>query len=81
MVGLKLAGERVPLEYKYYDCESKKEAVTSLMERVITADEVDFVMSPYSSGPTLAGIPVTESYGVAYMDHGSASDPIFQQGH
>jgi branched-chain amino acid transport system substrate-binding protein len=79
--GVEIAGEKLPLEYKYYDCESKKEAVTSLIERLITVDNVDFIMAPYSSGLTLAGAPVAESYGVVYMDHGGASDRIFQQGY
>jgi branched-chain amino acid transport system substrate-binding protein len=79
--GVEIAGEKVPLEYKYYDCESKTEAVTSLIERLITVDDVDFIMAPYSSGLTLAGAPVAESYGVVYMDHGGASDRIFEQGY
>jgi branched-chain amino acid transport system substrate-binding protein len=63
-----------------YDCESKKEAVTSLLERLITTDKVDFTFAPYSSGLTLAGAPVAEKYGKIYMDHGGASDKIFRQG-
>jgi branched-chain amino acid transport system substrate-binding protein len=66
--------------YKKYDCESKKEAVTSLLERLITTDKVDFTFAPYSSGLTLAGAPVAEKYGKIYMDHGGASDKIFRQG-
>ncbi len=79
--GVKVAGKKLPLEYTYYDCESRKEAVTSLLERLITADKADFVMAPYSSGLTLAGAPVAEKYSVIYMDHGGASDRIFQQGY
>jgi len=41
---------------------------------------VHVVFSPYSSGLTLAGAPVAERYGVIFMDHGGASDRIFQQG-
>jgi len=78
---VKIAGKRVPLEYKYYDCESKKEAVTSLIERLITVDKVNVVFSAYSSGLTLAGAPVAEKYKMLYMDHGGASDRIFQQGY
>ena len=77
--GVEVAGERVPLEYIYYDSESKKEGVTSLLERLITVDKVDFLLAPYSSGLTLAGAPVAEKYGMIYMDHGGASDRIFQQ--
>ncbi len=78
--GVLVGGKRVPLEYKYYDCESKKEPVTSLIERLITVDKVNVVFSAYSSGLTLAGAPVAERYNMLYMDHGGASDRIFQQG-
>jgi len=78
--GVTLDGEKVPLHYKYYDCESKKEAVTSLIGRLITADRVNVVFAPYSSGLTLRGAPVTESHGMLYLDHGGANNEIFQQG-
>ena len=78
--GVKVAGKKVPLEYKYYDCESKKEGVTSFIERLITVDRVNVVFSAYSSGLTLSGAPVAERYNTVYMDHGGASDRIFQQG-
>ena len=79
-VGALVAGKRIPLDYKYYDCESKKEGVTSLIERLITVDKVNVVFSAYSSGLTLAGAPVAERYNMVYMDHGGASDRIFKQG-
>ena len=78
--GVKVGGKKIPLDYKYYDCESKREAVTSLLERLITVDKVHFIMAPYSSRLTLAGAPVAEKYGILYMDHGGASDKIFTQG-
>jgi branched-chain amino acid transport system substrate-binding protein len=78
--GVTVGRKTVALEYKNYDCESKKESVTSLLERLITTDKVNFTFAPYSSGLTLAGAPVAEKYGMIYMDHGGASDKIFQQG-
>ena len=78
--GVKVAGKKLPIEYKYYDCESKKEAVTSLIGRLITVDKVNVVFSPYSSGLTLRGAPVTESHQMLYMDHGGANNKIFRQG-
>lgn len=78
--GVKVGGKKIPLDYKYYDCESKKESVTSLLERLITSDKVQFIMAPYSSPLTLAGAPVAEKYGILYMNHGGASDKIFTQG-
>ena len=78
--GVKVAGKKLPIEYKYYDCESKKEAVTSLIGRLITVDKVNVVFSPYSSGLTLRGAPITESHKMLYMDHGGANNKIFRQG-
>ncbi len=78
--GVKLNGKKVPLEYKYYDCESKKEVVTSLTGRLITVDRVNVVFAPYSSGLTLRGAPIAESHKMLYMDHGGANDKIFAQG-
>ncbi len=78
--GVKVGKKRVPLVYKNYDCESRKEMVSSLLERLITTDKVDFTLSAYSSGLTLAGAPIAEKYSKIYMDHGGASDKIFRQG-
>ena len=78
--GIKVGGKKVPLVYKNYDNESRKEMVTSLLERLITTDKVNFAFSAYSSGLTLAGAPIAEKYRIVYMDHGGASDKIFRQG-
>ena len=78
--GITVEGKKAPLEYKYYDAESKKESVNSLLERLITRDKVNALLAPYSSGLTLAGATVAEKYGIVYLDHGGASDKIFTQG-
>jgi len=78
--GVMVGGKKVPLKYVYYDSESKKEAVTSLIARLITVDKVNAVMAPYSSGLTLRGAPVAESRKMLYMDHGGANNKIFWQG-
>jgi branched-chain amino acid transport system substrate-binding protein len=78
--GVHVGGKKVPLEYKYYDCESKKEAVTSLIARLVTTDKVNCIFAPYSSGLTLRGAPVAESHQMVYMDHGGANNKIFRQG-
>ncbi len=78
--GVKIGGKKVPLKYKYYDAESKKESVTSLLARLITVNKVNVVFAPYSSGLTLRGAPVAESHRMLYMDHGGANNKIFRQG-
>lgn len=79
--GVAVGGKKLMLEYKYYDCESKKEQVTSLLEKLITVDKVNFTIAPYSSGLTLAGAPIADKFRIIYMDHGGASDTIFKQGY
>ena len=79
--GVAVGGQKLMLEYKYYDCESKKEQVTSLLEKLITVDKVNFTIAPYSSGLTLAGAPIADKFRIIYMDHGGASDTIFKQGY
>lgn len=78
--GVMFQGKKIPLNYKYYDCESKKESVTSLIGRLITVDKVNVVFAPYSSGLTLRGAPIAESRQTLYMDHGGANNKIFEQG-
>ncbi len=78
--GITIGGKKVPLEYKVYDCESRKEGVTSLIERLITVDKVHAILGAYSSGLTLTGAPVAEKYGRVYISHMGASERIFQQG-
>ena len=78
--GITIGGKKVPLEYKVYDCESRKEGVTSLIERLITVDKVHAILGAYSSGLTLTGAPVAEKYGKVYLSHMGASERIFRQG-
>jgi branched-chain amino acid transport system substrate-binding protein len=79
--GVTVSGKKIPVKYVYYDDESKKESVTSLLERLIVTDGVKFIFAPYTSGLTLAGAPVAEKYKVLYNSHGGASDRIFEQGY
>ncbi len=53
--GVRIDGQPRPLDYLYYDCESNRETVGSLLERLITVDHVDATLAPYTSGLTLAG--------------------------
>jgi branched-chain amino acid transport system substrate-binding protein len=79
--GIRLDGKKIPVKYVHYDDESKKENVTSLLERLIVTDGVKFVFAPYTSGLTLAGAPVAEKYKALYNSHGGASDRTFEQGY
>jgi ABC-type branched-subunit amino acid transport system substrate-binding protein len=64
--GVRIRWRKIPLEYKYYDCESQKETVTTLIGRLITVDNADCVFAPYSSELTLWGAPLAESRKILY---------------
>jgi len=78
--GVRIRWRKVPLDYKYYDCESQKEAVTTLIGRLITVDKAHCVFAPYSSELTLWGAPLAESRQMLYMNHGGANNKIQWQG-
>ncbi len=79
--GIKIGDKTYMLELKYYDDESNKDRVKSLVERLIKEDGVKFLLAPYSSGLTAAAAPIAEKYGALMISHGGASDKIFQQGY
>jgi len=78
--GVRIRWRKIPLDYKYYDCESQKESVTTLIGRLITVDNADCVFAPYSSELTLWGAPLAESRKILYMNHGGANNKIQWQG-
>ena len=78
--GVRIRWRKIPLEYKYYDCESQKEIVTTLIGRLITVDNANCVFAPYSSELTLWGAPLAESRKILYMNHGGANNKIQWQG-
>lgn len=79
--GLKVGDKVYKVEIKYYDDQSNKEVVQSLIQRLAVQDGVKFVLAPYSSGLTLAAAPIADQYGVLMNSHGGASDYIFEQGY
>lgn len=79
--GVKVGDKAYKVELKYYDDESSTQRVPELASKLVTEDKVNFLMAPYSSGLTIAAAPVAEQYRIVMMDHGGASDTIFQRGY
>ncbi len=79
--GIKLGDKTYKLQLIYYDDQSSKDQVASLYTKLITDDKVDFLLAPYSSGLTLAALPVAEQNKKLILSHGGASDTIVSQGY
>jgi branched-chain amino acid transport system substrate-binding protein len=51
-----------------------------LTERLLTVDQVDILLGPYSSGLALRAAEVAQQYGRVLWNHGGASEAIYSRG-
>jgi branched-chain amino acid transport system substrate-binding protein len=68
------------VELTVYDDRSTPETGARLYERLITEDEVDLIMGPYSSAVTGGMMPIAERYNMVNIAPMASSDELFQQG-
>jgi branched-chain amino acid transport system substrate-binding protein len=79
--GIKLSdGTVVKFAAQTYDDESTKERVQELYTRLITEDNADFLISPYSSGLTAAASIIAEQNGKIMITAGAAEDDAYKTG-
>jgi branched-chain amino acid transport system substrate-binding protein len=79
--GIKLSdGTVVKFTAQTYDDESNKERVQELYTRLITEDNADFLISPYSSGLTAAASIIAEQNGKVMITAGAAEDDAYKTG-
>ncbi|GIX46895.1 MAG: branched-chain amino acid ABC transporter substrate-binding protein [Candidatus Tectimicrobiota bacterium] len=70
-----------PVELIVLDDKSDPATSVKLYEKLITVDQVDLVLAPYSSAVTYAVAPVTEKYGYPMLAAGASSTKIWEQGY
>ncbi len=63
-----------------YDDESNKERVQELYTRLVTEDNADFLISPYSSGLAAAASIIAEQNGKIMITVGAAEDDAYKTG-
>ena len=73
-------GTVVTFDYVTYDDESTAERVQELYTRLVTEDNADFLISPYSSGLTSAASIVAEQNGKILLTTGAADDSTYMTG-
>lgn len=79
--GIELSdGTVVKIAAQTYDDESAKERVQELYTRLITEDNADFLISPYSSGLTAAASIIAEQNGKVMITAGAAEDDAYKTG-
>jgi branched-chain amino acid transport system substrate-binding protein len=80
--GIELSdGTVVTFDTVSYDDESNTERIQELYTRLATEDNVDFLISPYSSGLTAAAAIIAEQYEKVMITTGAASDATYKEGY
>lgn len=69
------------VEFVILDNGSDKDIAIAQYTQLITKEQVDFVIGPYTSKLTLAISPVVEKFGYPTLVAGAAADRIWQQGY
>lgn len=79
--GIKVGDKCYNFNVIYYDDESKGDRGATLAERLISQDNVQYMLGPYSSGLTKAIAPVTEKYEIPMVEAEGASRSLFNKGY
>ncbi len=78
--GIKVGDECYNVEIVYYDDEGDPDTAANLVERLITDDEVDFLLGPYSSGLTMSASAISEKYDKIMIEGNGSSESLFERG-
>lgn len=70
-----------PVEVKIYDDASDPTTTARLYERLITEDEVDILLAPWSDDMTMPATTVAEKYGKPMVTGGATLDAIWSRGY
>ena len=79
--GINIGGDLYQVEIVYYDDESDADTSTLLTEKLISEDEVDFILGPYGSSLTMATSTITEQHGIIMIEANGAAETIFDRGY
>ena len=79
--GVTVNGKGYNITLDYYDDASQTSNIVPLYTKIITQDNAQFLLAPYSSGLTAAAAPLADQYSLIMLSHGGASDSIFAKGY
>ncbi|MDQ6671780.1 MAG: amino acid ABC transporter substrate-binding protein, partial [Chloroflexota bacterium] len=79
--GINVAGKHYKIETKYYDDASNAQQSATLAEKLIKEDNVNFLLGPYGTSPTLQVSTVAEKNKVPMIEGNGAAESIFTQGY
>jgi branched-chain amino acid transport system substrate-binding protein len=77
--GIEVGGESYDVEIVYADAQSKPSSGADAASRMISNENVDAVLGPYSSNVTLAVCPIMEQNAMPHITGSAESPQIWQQ--
>ncbi len=77
--GIPVGDKRYQVQMIYYDDESNADTASRLVEKLITEDKVNFMMSPYGSSLTKGASAISEKYNTIMLA-AAAADSLFTRG-
>jgi len=77
--GVKVGSETRKLEMIQYDYQSDTNTAVQLIQRLVTVDNVDFLMSPYNSGATKTAAVAAERYDTPMIASAAATPSVYDQ--
>ena len=78
--GIKVGDDRYKVDLVLYDDKGDGDTTARLVEKLISEDNVDFLLGPYSSGLTQRAIEVAEKHGTIMVEGNGSSETLFAQG-
>jgi len=79
--GFSVGDQMCTFELVLYDDETNADRAAQLAEKLITEDDIKFLLGPYGSGPTYAVAAIAEKYEVPHVEANGAAVKIFSQGY
>jgi len=73
--------KNLPVELIYFDDESSEKKCAEVTIKLINKENIDLLLGPYSSGLTLAVVPIAKKLNRIVWNYGGATDEITEKGY
>ncbi|HWK14183.1 MAG TPA: amino acid ABC transporter substrate-binding protein [Rhizobiaceae bacterium] len=74
--GLQVGDKKMKIELVEYDDKTNGEEAIKNIQRLATVDNVDFIVTPYSTGLNIATAPIIARYGFPHITTSAATDGV-----
>ena len=78
--GINVGGKKIPVQVIIYDDQSDNAVSAKLTEKLITEDQVQFLLGPYGSGATFATTAIAEKYDIITIATLANASKIYERG-